>query len=67
MLAGATITGFLMAVMMANAGGAQDNARSTLKVVFMEVKVPLLTLPRLTVIQLVTLQRYLRTCYEYLN
>jgi K(+)-stimulated pyrophosphate-energized sodium pump len=27
MLAGATITGFLMAVMMANAGGAWDNAK----------------------------------------
>ena len=28
MLAGATVTGFLLAVMMANAGGAWDNARS---------------------------------------
>jgi K(+)-stimulated pyrophosphate-energized sodium pump len=27
MLAGATITGFLVAVMMANAGGAWDNAK----------------------------------------
>jgi K(+)-stimulated pyrophosphate-energized sodium pump len=27
MLAGATVTGFVMAVMMANAGGAWDNAK----------------------------------------
>lgn len=31
MLAGATVTGFILAVMMANAGGAWDNSKNILK------------------------------------